>query len=287
MITSRYSDCMTHPRQLLEESNIYAGKELGQNFLSDQGIARHIVGRAGIDEDSHVLEIGPGLGAITIPIAEKTSFFTAVEKDYRLVPILKEELLHRNLSRVAIINQDILKTDIRQIAGDNKLIVMGNVPYNISSQILFHLIQARDVILKAFLMFQKELADRIIAEPGTRDRSRLAAVAQYAAVVSHVMNVGPHCFFPRPQVSSTVLCFDFTYGQPHSKDMDTLVFQVIKAAFSKRRKALKNAMTSRELDLDGKAAAKILEDSGIDPQRRAETLSVEEFMNIALNMQKR
>ncbi len=140
---------MTHPRQLLQKSNIYAGKELGQNFLSDPGIARHIVDRAGIDETSHVLEIGPGLGAITIPIAEKTSFFTAVEKDSRLIPILEEELEQRDLSRVDIVNQDILKTDIRQIAGDNKLMVMGNVPYNISSQILFHLIRSRDVISKA------------------------------------------------------------------------------------------------------------------------------------------
>ncbi len=275
---------MTHPRQLLQKSNIYAGKELGQNFLSDPGIARHIVDRAGIDETSHVLEIGPGLGAITIPIAEKTSFFTAVEKDSRLIPILEEELEQRDLSRVDIVNQDILKTDIRQIAGDNKLMVMGNVPYNISSQILFHLIRSRDVISKAFLMFQKELADRIIAEPGTRDRSRLAVVAQYAADVSHVMNVGPQSFFPRPQVASAVLCFDFSVGKPHYEHLDSLVFQVIKAAFSKRRKSLKNAMASRELGLDGKDITKILEDSGVDPQRRAETLSVEEFLRIAENM---
>ncbi len=272
---------MTHPRELLQKSNIYAGKGLGQNFLVDKGIARHIVDQAGIDCDARTLEIGPGLGALTIPISGKTRSFVAVEKDSRLIPILEKELSDQNISWVRILEQDILKTDIRDIANNDTLTIMGNIPYNISSQILFHLIQARDVISKAFLMFQHELAQRIIALPGTKHRSRLSVVAQYAAEVTHIMTIGPQCFFPRPGVSSTVLCFDFTKGSPVVPDMDPVVFGVIKAAFAKRRKSLKNAMSSRELGLDTPAVSLILANAGIDPQRRAETLSVEEFMEIA------
>ncbi len=272
---------MTHPRELLEKSNIYAGKSLGQNFLFDKGIARHIVEQAGIDTDTKVLEIGPGLGALTIPIARKTASFVAVEKDSRLIPILEQELTDENISGVCIRQQDILQTDIHKIARKDTLTIIGNIPYNISSQILFHLIQSRDVISKAVLMFQHELAQRIIAQPGTKHRSRLSAVAQYAAQVTHVMTIGPKCFFPRPGVSSTVLCFDFIRGNAHVPGMDSVVFAVIKAAFSKRRKSLKNAMASQELGLDAKAVSQILDRAEIDPKRRAETLSVEDFMRIA------
>ncbi len=272
---------MTHPRELLQKSNIYAGKGLGQNFLFDKGVASHIVDQAGIDCDTSVLEIGPGLGALTIPISGKTRSFVAVEKDARLIPILEKELSDQNISWVRILEQDILKTDIRGIAKNDTLTIMGNIPYNISSQILFHLIQARDVISKAFLMFQHELAQRITALPGTKHRSRLSAVAQYAARVTHIMTIGPQCFFPRPGVSSTVLCFDFTKGSPLVPDMDPVVFGVIKAAFAKRRKSLKNAMLSRELGLDASCVSLVLDNAGIDPRRRAETLSVEEFMEIA------
>ncbi len=274
---------MTHPRELLEKSNIYAGKSLGQNFLFDKGIARHIVDQAGIDENTKVLEIGPGLGALTIPISRKASSFVAVEKDSRLIPILEQELADENISGVHILQQDILQTDIRKIAKDDPLTIIGNIPYNISSQILFHLIQARDILSKAFLMFQHELARRIIAQPGTKHRSRLSVVAQYAAQVKHVMTIGPQCFFPRPGVSSTVLCFDFTRGNAYIPEMDPVVFSVIKAAFSKRRKSLKNAMTSGELGLDAQTVLLILDRAQIDPQRRAETLSVEDFMRIARN----
>ncbi len=265
----------------MQKSNLYAGKSLGQNFLFDKGVARHIVEQAGIDCDTKVLEIGPGLGALTIPISGKTRSFVAVEKDARLIPILEQELADENISGVHILHQDILQTDIREIAKNDMLTIIGNIPYNISSQILFHLIQARDVLAKAVLMFQQELAQRIIAQPGTKHRSRLSVVAQYAAGVKHIMTIGPQCFFPRPGVSSTVLCFDFTRGNPFVPDMDPVVFAVIKAAFSKRRKSLKNAMTSRDLGLDAQTVSQILDRAEIDPQRRAETLSVEDFMEVA------
>ena len=196
---------MTHPGVLLKQIKMFAGKELGQNFLSDPGTAMRIVEKTGVSDNTRVLEIGPGLGALTIPIAKAAAKVTAVEKDSRLVPLLKQELEQEKLSNVNIINKDVLKVDISQIADDKKLVVIGNLPYNISSQILFKLVEERGCVEKAFLMFQKELAKRIIAPPGGRDYSRLSAVVQYAAEISHVTDVGPSAFFPKPPSPPAVM----------------------------------------------------------------------------------
>ena len=264
----------------MKQEGIYAGKEMGQNFLSSPEIARMIVDRTGIDAESRVLEIGPGLGALTIPIAGKTRHVIAVEKDRRLIPLLQQELASQGIDWVDIVNQDFMKTDISSFAGDKKLVVMGNLPYNISSQILFLLVRNRACIDKAYLMFQKELADRILAPPGKKDYSRLSAVVQYAADISCVATIGPAGFFPRPSVDSTVLAFSFMHPSNMSFDTETLLFTVIKAAFSKRRKSLKNALVGQDLNLDKPAVARALDLAGIVPERRAETLTVSEFLSL-------
>ena len=272
---------MTHPGQILKQANLYAGKELGQNFLSDSGLAKALIKRTGISKNTRVLEIGPGLGALTIPIARAASEVIAVEKDRRLISLLEKELASKNLAHVRIIHNDILKQDIRTLAGDKKLIVIGNLPYNISSQILFKLVEERISIEKAFLMFQKELAQRIPATPGSKRYSRLSAVVQYAARVDHFADVGPACFFPRPEVESTILEFNFFPPAEFTPDQEKVLFRVIKAAFSKRRKTLKNSLSGNELGLDKSQVYQLLEDAGIDAVRRAETLNVEEFKKIA------
>jgi 16S rRNA (adenine1518-N6/adenine1519-N6)-dimethyltransferase len=271
---------MTNPGQLLKKKQIYAGKEMGQNFLANPETARMIVDRTGIDATSRVLEIGPGLGALTIPIAQKTRQVIAVEKDRRLIPLLQQELVSHGIDWVDIVNQDFMKTDIASFAGNGKLVVMGNLPYNISSQILFQLVRNRVCIDKAYLMFQKELAERILAPPGKKDYSRLSAVAQYAADITCVATIGPGGFFPRPSVDSTVLAFAFTPPASVSADTETLLFTVIKAAFSKRRKSLKNSLVGRDLNLDKPGVAKALDLAFIAPERRAETLTVKEFLSL-------
>ncbi|MCG8616995.1 MAG: 16S rRNA (adenine(1518)-N(6)/adenine(1519)-N(6))-dimethyltransferase RsmA [Desulfobacterales bacterium] len=268
---------MTHPGELLKRGNLYAGKELGQNFLSNPATAQMIVDRTGINRETFVLEIGPGLGALTVPLAKSAARVVAVEKDRRLIPYLEAELAEAGVENVSIINANILKTDIAEIAGENRLTVMGNLPYNISSQILFQLVKTRSVVDAAFLMFQKELAVRLMAAPGGRDFSRLSAVVQYAARISHLAEIRPNSFFPRPDVDSTVLRFDFFDDQGLGPEEEDLLFAVIKAAFSKRRKTLKNAMSGGELGLKKPVAGEILEAAGIDPVRRAETLSIKEF----------
>ncbi len=272
---------MTHPGQLLKQAGLYAGKELGQNFLSNPGTARMIVEKAGISEDTHVLEIGPGLGALTLFIAKKALHVTAVEKDERLIPILKEAIESEGLKNIDIIHKDVLKLNIRDMLKDKKLVVIGNLPYNISSQILFKLVQERRYIEKAFLMFQRELAARILAPPGGRDYSRLSAVSQYAAKISFVAEVGPASFFPSPDVDSTILQFQFFQPEEFDENEEKLLFDVIKAAFSKRRKSLKNSMAGGELGYQKEFVLRVLARAGIDAQRRAETLSVKEFKAIA------
>ncbi|MFA5906162.1 MAG: 16S rRNA (adenine(1518)-N(6)/adenine(1519)-N(6))-dimethyltransferase RsmA [Desulfobacula sp.] len=277
---------MTHPGQLLKQAGLYAGKELGQNFLSNPGTARMIVEKTGISKDTHVLEIGPGLGALTIPLAEKAFHVTAVEKDTRLIPILKEETEGRGLNNIDIIHQDILRVHIKELLKDKKLVVIGNLPYNISSQILFKLVEERRYIEKAFLMFQKELATRILAPPGGRDYSRLSAVSQYAAAINFVADIGPSSFFPSPEVNSTILKFQFFQSEDFDEIQEKLLFDVIKAAFSKRRKSLKNSMVGGEMEYQKEFVLQALALAGIDAQRRAETLSVDEFKGLAQAIRK-
>ena len=272
---------MTHPRQLLKEKNLYAGKEKGQNFLANPGIANMIIEKIGLSKESRVLEIGPGLGALTIPIARAARHVTAVETDARLIPLLQHELDNENLTNVTILNKNFLKLDINELAKDKKMVAIGNLPYNISSQILFKLVEERRCIETAYLMFQKELAKRIVAKPGGRDYSRLSAVVQYASDVSPVTQIGPSSFFPKPDVDSSILKFNFLESGQVSPEQEKLLFNVIKAAFSKRRKSLKNAMTGGEFEFKKKFVVHALELAGIDDRRRAETLTVEEFKSLA------
>jgi len=276
---------MTHPGQLLKNAKLYAGKELGQNFLSNPATAQMIVQKTGISGGTRVLEIGPGIGALTIPLAKAARHVIAIEKDSRLIPILKQELDRENIKNVEIINEDILKTDFHTIAahnaGNEKLVIIGNLPYNISSQIIFRLVEQRFCIEKAFLMFQKELATRIMAPPGKKDYSRLAAVVQYAAKISFIAGIGPSSFFPKPEVHSTILQFQFLHKKELDQAQEKILFDVIKAAFSKRRKSLKNSMAGGEFDYKKSFVIEALEMAGIDPVRRAETLNVNEFKLLA------
>ena len=179
---------MTSPRILLKVSNLRPKKSLGQNFLLNQTLAETIVDRAGIKENDHVLEIGCGLGAITIPAAKKAARLVAVEKDAQLLDLLRTELAVQQLSNVELVHQDILTLNFADYFGPEtpSAIVIGNLPYNISSQIIVLLIASRAYIRRALLMLQKEMAQRLIASPGNRDYGRLSVMLQYGADVKVV-----------------------------------------------------------------------------------------------------
>ena len=268
----------TYPGVLLKSSSLFAKKELGQNFLADPQAAAMIVNRAGITKQDTVLEIGPGLGALTVHIAKQAARVYAVEKDTRLIPLITGELGQAGADNVTLINDDIFKVDIEALAGEGKLLVVGNLPYNISSQVLFRLVENRNVVSRAVLMFQKELAQRIVAPPGGRDYGRLSVVMQYCSRVSTVADIGGQLFFPKPEVESRVVAVEFFENIQFPPDQEAYLFRVIKAAFSKRRKTLRNSLAGAELSINTTQAAQALESAGIDPTRRAETLTVDEFI---------
>lgn len=274
---------MTSPAVLMKAWKLYPKKQLGQNFLADANMAAAIVAHGGVAADDVVLEVGAGLGSLTLPLARQALKVIAIEKDHRLVELLRTELTAAGLDNVSLLEQDILKLDIPSLAKREKtdLLVAGNVPYNISSQILVQILKARSCIKKSILMFQKELAQRITASPGSKSYGRLSVMVQYCAKVRVLTEVKAGLFYPKPNIDSLVLDIEFDPDAEKEVRDEAFLFDVIKAAFSKRRKTLRNSMTGFIPGFDGKVSAKALEEAGIDPVRRAETLSVEEFVNLS------
>ena len=277
---------MTSPRTLLAAHNIRPKKQLGQNFIVDPAFTEMIVKRAGILPEDIVLEIGAGLGVLTIPLARRAKKVFAVEKDRQIIPLLNMEVLVSGLTNISIIEKDIMSLDIKALVEDmgKKIVVMGNLPYNISSQILVQLIRSREGISRAVLMFQKELAQRITAETGCKDYGRLTVMLRYCSDIKKLADAKASLFFPKPKVDSQILELKFKKEIDHKAADEPFFFKVIKAGFGNRRKTLKNALAASELNIDPNTAKGVLEKSGIDPIRRAETLTVEEFVKLSNNL---
>jgi 16S rRNA (adenine1518-N6/adenine1519-N6)-dimethyltransferase len=273
---------MTSPRSLLSEWNLRPKKQLGQNFLADPSTAKMIIARASLKSSDIVLEIGAGLGALTLPAARSVKQVYAVEKDNDLANALGSELGRQKIENVVVINKNIFDVDIRKIAGNEKenLVVIGNLPYNISSQVLFYLIDARGFISRAALMFQKELALRLLAKPGTKDYGRLSVMLQYFADIKRIASVSAHLFVPKPKVDSEVILIDFKKIIENPVADENVLSEIVKAAFGKRRKTLKNALGDSDLKVEPESIHQILATAGILPTRRAETLSVSEFVKL-------
>ncbi len=274
---------MTSPKILLAAHNIRPKKQLGQNFIVDPSFTEMIVKRAGILPEDIILEIGAGLGALTIPLARRAKKVFAVEKDRQIISILNMEILVTGLTNISIIEKDILSVDIKTLVENmgGKIVAMGNLPYNISSQILVQLIRSREGISRAVLMFQKELAQRITAESGCKDYGRLTVMLRYCADIKKLVDAKASLFFPKPKVDSQILELKFKKEIDYKAADEPFLFKVIKAGFGNRRKTLKNALVASELNIDPNTAQGVLEKSGIDPIRRAETLTVEEFVKLS------
>lgn len=263
--------------------NLRAKKRFGQNFLEDSDAASRIVTLAGVLPTDSVIEIGSGLGALTLPLAKNARTVYAFEIDTELIRLLRTELMTAGITNVEIHQQDILKAKLQQFAdlADGPLTVFGNLPYHISSQILVKLIAKRQAVSKAVLMFQKEMADRIASGPGSKNYGRLSVMAQYAGEIRPLLNLSANQFFPRPKVDSVVLEIRFFEELPFPVKDEQFLFKVVKAAFGQRRKTLKNALSGSALAITDTVAADALSLSAIDPMRRAETLSVSEFARLS------
>jgi 16S rRNA (adenine1518-N6/adenine1519-N6)-dimethyltransferase len=281
--SSREHKKMTSPRTLLNARDIRAKKQLGQIFLSDRSTAEMIVARSALSGNDVVLEIGAGLGAITIPVARIVRAVYAVEIDPRLIDILKAELSTAGIVNVSLMEKSILHFDIEALGKrlGHKVVVMGNLPYNISSQILVMLINSRTAVARAVVMLQKELAQRITAGPGGRAYGRLTVMLNYCADVNRLATIDAALFFPKPKVDSEVLEITFKNQLPDRSGEEEFLFKVVKAAFGKRRKTLRNALAGSPLRVTADTAQRALKVAGIDPVRRAETLSVSEFVALS------
>lgn len=241
-----------------------------------------IVDSAGIGPDDNVVEIGAGVGILTGMLADRARWVTALEVDRRMIAVLEEEMAGR--ANVTILNQDVLSYDFSSAVTKpgERIRVVGNVPYNISSPILLRLIRYREHLSSATLMLQKELAERIIAVPGTSDYGSLSVLTAVYMIPSRVIAVSPNCFFPPPKVSSLVIRLE-ARDKPLVRVNNPEHFEnIVRASFAKRRKTLMNSLKDNPfVALDQEQALRAFEESGIDPNRRGETLTPQEFARLA------
>ncbi len=255
-------------------------KKFGQNFLIDEGIVNKIVREAGVTKDDFVLEIGPGIGTMTQLLCEQAGGVAAVEIDTNLIPILKETLAEYD--NVTIINEDILKVDIKKLAeeknGGKPIKVVANLPYYITTPIIMGLFESNVPIDSITVMVQKEVADRMQVGPGTKDYGALSLAVQYYSKPQVVINVPPECFIPRPNVGSAVIRLT-RYKEPPVKVRDEkLMFKLIRASFNQRRKTLANGLNnSPEINFSKEEITAAIESLHKGSSIRGEALTLSEF----------
>ncbi|MBE2269870.1 MAG: ribosomal RNA small subunit methyltransferase A [Anaerolinea sp.] len=263
---------MTNPKALLDHFGVLPKKSLGQNFLHDPQALEKIADAAELMPDETVLEIGPGTGALTAVLAGRVRQVYAVELDRRLEPIMRLTLApHAN---VTVIFDDIMSVNLPELLGDQPYVVVANVPYYITSAILRLLLEGKNPPKRIILTVQLEVAERLIAKPG--DMTLLSVSAQFYAKPKIVARFNKAVFYPRPDIDSAVIRLDVYDAPPVAVPSADQFFRVVKAGFGQKRKQLKNSL-AEGLHIDHDAAAVLLESAGIDPKRRAETLSLAEW----------
>ena len=257
-------------------NNVHQGhrarKRFGQNFLNDAGVIDAIVSAIDPSPEDNLVEIGPGLGALTEPVVEISGQLNVVELDRDLAERLQTHPFYGK--KLTIHQGDALKYDFSKLRqGESKLKVFGNLPYNISTPLIFHLFDYLDEIESMHFMLQKEVVDRMVAEPGSKAFGRLSVMAQYFCQVTPVIQVPPGCFVPPPKVESAVVRLVPREQRELVTDM-ALLGQILADAFNQRRKTIRNS-------LKGHITAEQLEEIGINPGLRPEALPVSEFVRLA------
>jgi 16S rRNA (adenine1518-N6/adenine1519-N6)-dimethyltransferase len=270
-------------REAMKKFDIRASKKYGQNFLIDKTVLEKILETSDIDKDSMVLEIGPGLGTLTRQLCERAGMVLAVEIDKDLIKALNINM--SGYSNFKLINDDIMKLDLKELLkesfGDNKAKVVANLPYYITSPIIMKLLEERLNLSSITLMVQKEVAQRITASPGSKDYGVLTLSVQYYAVPELAAIVPAEAFMPVPGVDSAVIHMKVREKAPVSLEDESLFFRVIKAAFAQRRKTLLNALKGSDIKIDREIMEELLSSCHIDPKRRGETLSMDEFAELS------
>lgn len=268
--------------EVLQKYHFNFQKKYGQNFLIDTRVLNKIIAAAEITEDDCVLEIGPGIGTMTQYLAERAGEVVAVEIDRNLIPILEETLsAYKN---VTVINQDILKMDVKGLAEERgkPLKVVANLPYYITTPIIMGLFENHVPLKNITVMVQKEVAERMQAGPGKKDYGALSLAVQYYAKPEIVANVPPNCFIPRPNVGSAVVRMDRYETPPVQVEDERKMFAVIRAAFNQRRKTLANSLANaQEQGISRERTVQALERMGLPAAIRGEALSLEQFAELS------
>ena len=259
-------------------------KKFGQNFLIDTHVLDKIIRAAGVTKEDMVLEIGPGIGTMTQCLAEAAGRVVAVEIDSNLIPILKDTL--KEYDNITVINEDILKVDIKKLAeeynGGRPIKVVANLPYYITTPIIMGLFESEVPIDNITVMVQKEVADRMQTGPGSKDYGALSLAVQYYAEPYIVANVPPNCFIPRPNVGSAVIRLTRHQKPPVEVRDSGLMFRLIRASFNQRRKTLQNGLNnSSELHYSKEQIARAIESLGVPATGRGEALTLEQFARLA------
>ena len=270
--------------EVLQKYNFSFQKKFGQNFLIDPHVLDKIIAAAEITKDDFVLEIGPGIGTLTQYLAEAAREVVAVEIDSTLIPILEDTL--SAYDNVSVINEDVLKVDLRKLAeernGGKPIKVVANLPYYITTPIIMSLFENHVPLKSLTVMVQKEVALRMQAGPGTKDYGALSLAVQYYASPYLAANVPPNCFMPRPNVGSAVIRLTRFGETPVQVKDEKLLFRLIRASFNQRRKTLQNGLVnSQELDFTKEQVAAAITTLGVSPSVRGEALTLEQFAALA------
>lgn len=269
-------------REVLARHGLSAKKKLGQNFLTDENIIRKIVAAGNLSPTDTVVEIGPGVGAMTGHLAEAAGRVVCIELDGQLLPVLDEVL--GNHHNVNVIHGDALKTDLDKLVGDSgqkPYKIVANLPYYITTPLVMHFLSKGFCISEMILMVQKEVAQRMAASPGGKDYGSLSVAVQYHCRSEIQFIVKPTVFYPRPEVESAVLKLTRRDRPAVSVNSEEFFFQMVRAAFNKRRKTLMNALANSPLAVEKERVQQALLSIGMDEQVRGEKLSLEQFAALA------
>lgn len=269
---------------ILQKYQFHFQKKYGQNFLIDPHVLEKIISAADIAEDDFILEIGPGIGTLTQYLCKYARAVTAVEIDQNLIPILRDTL--SGCENAKIIHGDILKVDVKKLAEEHsngkEMKVIANLPYYITTPVILSLFESKARIGRIVVMVQKEVADRMQAQPGTKDYGALSLAVQYYAKPQITAFVPPNCFMPRPKVGSAVIRLDC--NQKHSvmvKD-EAFLFRIIRASFNQRRKTLVNGLSNAsDLPLSKQQICEGIEQAGLSLNVRGEELTLTQFAQLA------
>jgi 16S rRNA (adenine1518-N6/adenine1519-N6)-dimethyltransferase len=266
----------------LKKHHITLQKKYGQNFIGDPALLERIATVCDWQPGDRALEIGPGAGTLTRAIAREAEEVLAIEIDRRLAPLLEETLA--DCANVHLVFTDALKADLdalmRDTLGwDGRYKLIANLPYYITTPLIMHVLEDSEKVSELVIMVQKEVGERLCAAPGSKAYGAVTVMVQYAATVARAFDVGRHAFVPAPEVDSTILHLIPYEKRPIQAQSDAVLRRVVKAAFSQRRKTLRNSLSS--LGCDKALIRQALEAAGIEDSRRAETLSVAEFVALA------